>query len=445
MAYKLPLIYASNGLKLCLPKILHILIFDIMAKLPHTRLPDSTLALLCHGYNFISRTCDSFHSDIFQTRLLLKPFYCMRGKKAAQKFYDPNLFIRHGAMPMRVQKTLIGRHGVQTLDDQIHHHRKKMFLSLLAPQKIQGLIDMITAQWHDTAKCWENMEKVVLFNEMEEILCRAVCSWAEVKIKDDQELKKRTRDFSAMIDGVGAIGPRFWRGRLGRIRTERWMHHQILQVRTGKMQVSPKSVLQVVSLFCEIDGVELPAQVAAVELMNVLRPTIAVARFITFAALALHDFPHTVEKLRNKQENYIEYFVQEVRRFYPFFPFIAAKVRSEFEWQGYHFPQGMNVMLDFYGTNHDQRIWKDPEIFRPERFAIWEENAYNFIPQGGGNHEINHRCPGEWLTIELMKAAVKFLVNSIDYRVPQQNLQIDYRRIPAIPESRFLMSCVKRK
>lgn len=416
-----------------------------MALLPKTRLPDSTPTLLYYGYNFISRTCDHFHSDIFQTRILFKPYYCIRGEQAAKMFYDPARFIRHGAMPMRIQKTLIGQHGVQTLDDQLHYHRKQMFLSLLSPDKIKGLIDLATAQWDRSAKQWQNMEKVILFDEMEEILCRVVCKWADVKIANDPELKKRTRDFSAMIDGSGGIGPRFWRARIGRIRTEKWLSHQIMQVRTGKIEASPQSALHVVALFSDLDKTELPARVAAVELINILRPTIAVARYITFAAVALHRFPQYKEKIQGRKDKFTEFFVHEVRRFYPFFPFIVARVRDEFEWNGYRFPKGMNVMLDFYGTNHDRRIWKNSESFHPQRFATWNKSAFNFIPQGGGNHKINHRCPGEWVTIELMKAAVNFLVNSIDYRVPQQNLEVNSHRIPAIPESRFIMSCVKLK
>lgn len=358
-------------------------------------------------------------------------------------FYDPNRFIRHGAMPMRVQKTLTGQNGVQSLDDQAHRHRKQMFLSLLSPDKINGLIDLATAQWHRSAKQWQNMEKVILFNEMEEILCRVVCKWADIRITNDRELKKRTRDFSTMIDGSGGFGPRYWRARIGRIRTEKWLSHQIMQVRAGKIEASQQSALQVVSLFCDIDKTEPSARVAAVELINILRPTIAVARYITFVAVALHQFPQYKEKIQDKKDKFIEFFVHEVRRFYPFFPFIIARVREEFEWKGYRFPKGMNVILDFYGTNQDPRIWKNPEIFNPQRFATWDKSAFNFIPQGGGNHEINHRCPGEWVTIGLMKAAVNFLVNSIDYRVPQQNLQINHSRIPAIPKSRFIMSCVK--
>src|SRR3546814_3503026 len=78
-----------------------------------------------------------------------------------------------------------------------------------------------------------------------------------------------------------------------------------------------------------------------------------------------------------------------------------ARTRHKFEWNGHRFPGGRQVMLDLYGTNRDPRTWDAPEEFRPERFRRWDGNPFNFIPQGGGNHDLNHRCPGEWITIEL--------------------------------------------
>jgi fatty-acid peroxygenase len=181
-----------------------------------------------------------------------------------------------------------------------------------------------------------------------------------------------------------------------------------------------------------------------VEVINILRPTVAVSRYVIFAALALHRHPEYRGILRAGGQEDLENFVHEVRRFYPFFPFVAARVRKSFEWKGYFFPEGTRVLLDLYGTNHDPRTWEAPQEFRPERFRRWDKSAWNFIPQGGGDHYENHRCAGEWITIELMKVAVRHLCRSMTYEVPMQNLQIRFSRIPAIPESRFVIKNVRR-
>ncbi len=80
--------------------------------------------------------------------------------------------------------------------------------------------------------------------------------------------------------------------------------------------------------------------------------------------------------------DYQKMFVQEVRRFYPFFPFVAARVKQDFTWNGYQFTEGTLTLLDLYGTNHDQKLWEHPNMFYPERFAQWQGSPFSFIPQG---------------------------------------------------------------
>lgn len=246
-----------------------------------------------------------------------------------------------------------------------------------------------------------------------------------------------------MIDGSGSVGLRHWKGRLGRNRMEKWIGKLINQVRNKNTQTPTDNVLQTIALHRNLNGNLLERRIAAVELLNILRPTVAVSRFITFAALALYQHPEYKEKIKSGGREFLQLFVHEVRRYFPFFPFVMARVKKDFSWQGYKFPKGTLALLDLYGTNHDPEIWQNPEEFRPERFRNWEGNSYNFIPQGGGYH--NHRCPGEDPTIKLMKVSLNFLVHHLNYEVPHQNLNISLSRIPAIPKSRFIMENVQRQ
>lgn len=138
-------------------------------------------------------------------------------------------------------------------------------------------------------------------------------------------------------------------------------------------------------------------------------------------------------------------FVQEVRRYYPFFPVLVARVRDDFLWNGHDFRKGNLVLLDIYGTNHDPDIWEHPDMFDPERFKDRDDNLYDFIPQGGGDYYRGHRCPGEWLTIELMKETMDFLIHHVEYEVPKQDLRFSMRRFPSLPKSRFIIHHIRRK
>ena len=194
----------------------------------------------------------------------------------------------------------------------------------------------------------------------------------------------------------------------------------------------------------DIRGQLLDERTAAVELLNVIRPTVAVSYLVTFAGLALHHHPDWKEKLRADHDTHVQNFVQEVRRFFPLAPFMGARARKAFRWKGFKIPRGRLVILDLYGTNHDRRIWDTPDAFRPERFEHWNHGPFNFIPQGGGDHFAGHRCAGEWMTIRLLRIAVECLTRAIAYEVPAQDLGIPTNRMPTLPARGFVIDRIRR-
>lgn len=101
------------------------------------------------------------------------------------------------------------------------------------------------------------------------------------------------------------------------------------------------------------------------------------------------------------------------------------------------------MLLDVHGIDHDEREWAQPDEFRPERFQDWNGSAFNFIPQGGGDHFVTHRCAGEWLTIEILKTSAMLLATSMTYAVPEQDFSVDLTRMPTLPASGFIMRQVR--
>jgi len=414
-----------------------------MPQLPRDSAPDSTLALLSEGYAFIPNRCRRYGTDIFETRLMLRKAVCMQGEEAARVFYAPGRFTRRGALPASVLRLLQDKGSVATLDGEAHQARKRMFMALMTPESIARLADAMADEWQMCFPRWEGMERVVLHDEVRAILCRAVCRWAGIPLPD-AEVAQRTRELGAMIDNAGKIGPRNCHATLLRRRTERWLRRVVRALRHGRLNAPDGSALQLFARQPDPRGGLLRTAVVAVELLNLLRPTVAVARFVTFAALALHEHPEWRRRLLDGEAEELECFVQEVRRFYPFFPLVAGRALEGFEWRGHRFARGDWVLLDLYGTGHDSRIWKEPETFRPDRFRAWDHSAFGLIPQGGGDHHLNHRCAGEWVTIELMKRAVRLLTAGMRYEVPEQDLRIDLSRMPTLPRSGFVISRIRR-
>ena len=413
-----------------------------MAEIPRDQRLDSTLAFVRDPYGFISSECRRRGTDLFQTRLMFRKTICMYGKDAAELFYDPDRFMRRGAMPMRIQKTLVGRGGVQGLDGDAHRHRKRMFMALVSDERVTALVTCTDEGWRTATEEWSRRDRIVLYDAARHVFSRAVCAWAGVPL-ESSEVRRRTEDLTAMFQDAGTVGLPHWRARAARKRSEAWMQDIVGRIRSGRFSAPADSALHVIASYRDLNGRVLPPRIAAVELLNVLRPTVAVSVFITFAALALHQYPAYRSRVL-ADPSFTRVFVQEVRRLlFPFFPAVAGRVRETFEWRGYRFDRGTHVMLDLHGTNHDHREWPEPDAFRPERFLQWDGSPFNFIPQGGGDHYCNHRCPGEGIAITLMESATRFLAGHVAYTVPPQDLRVDTRQLPALPRSGFILSTAR--
>lgn len=409
-----------------------------MSSMPRAAAFDSTLQLIRDPYRFISRRCKQLNTEVFYTRILLQPTICMTGAKAAELFYNPDHFVRNGAAPEFLQATLFGKGGVQGLDGAAHQHRKALFLYLLAPQQLTRLMHEVTNCWPEASAQWQKRGTIVLYDEIQLLLTKAVCRWAGISVPQE-ELPLRTQQLVSLFDEAGSI--KHFRSRQARKKAEEWLSGLINDVRNRKTDPD-ESALSIIAYHRELDGSLLPLTVAAVELLNLLRPIIAASVFVVFVAHAIHEFPFCREPLAAGDGRFQEWFIQEVRRYYPFFPAVAARVREDFEWEGFRFKSGCRTLLDLYGTNHDPNLWENPEQFHPERFSHEKITAFNHIPQGGGNVQIHHRCPGEAVVMAIMKVSIDFLVNQLAYKIPPQDLRINMHRLPALPCSRFVMTDV---
>lgn len=411
---------------------------------PKYKMRGSTIEILKEGYCYIPGHMEKLETDIFQTRLLGQKSIVITGPEATELFYNERYFERKTAIPLRIRDTIFGRGGVQVLDDKEHRNRKAMFMSFMTMPRLKLISDIASEQWRRAAHEWEKQDEIVLFKEAQKVMLRTACRWAGVPLKE-KDTEKRAKQLIALVDSIGGVGPRHWKGNMARHATNEWMEEVIEQERNGVLHAPEGSPLHVIASHQQLDGSQLDKRVAAVEMVNILRPITAIAWYVMFGAMAMHANPETRERLATGEATYAHMFTQEVRRFYPFAPFLGARVRRSFLWHDIRFPKGELVFLDIHGLNRDPRIWQDPDRFIPERFRGWTGTPFDFIPQGGGDHYLGHRCAGEWVTIEVMQKSMQFLAGEVEYEVPPQNLHIDTSRIPTMPASRFIMSNVQLK
>lgn len=403
---------------------------------------DHSIALLREGYQFILNRSQTLQSNIFETRILGKKAICMIGEEAAEIFYDPEKFQRKDATPNRVVQTLFGKNSVQTLDDEEHRDRKEMLMSVMTPDQLNNLLDITKMQWEQSLDKWSQMDKIVFYEEVKELLCKVAFKWIGVPLHET-DIKKMTKDLAAMFETLTAIGPSHRIGRTFRNKAGKKIQALIFNTREQTIKLSENTVLHQFAFHKDPDGNLLDIETATVEVLNMVRPIVAISIYIDFVLLALHQFPEQKAKVQTYRD-YSKMFVQEVRRYYPFFPFVAAKVKQDFTWNGFQFNEGTLTLLDLYGTNHDPKQWDKPEEFYPERFAHWQGSPFSFIPQGGGDYYLGHRCAGEQITIEMMKVSLDYLVNRMEYKVAKQDLSFSLEDIPSIPKTKIILEQVTR-
>ena len=405
---------------------------------------DRTVAFLAEGYTFFVRRFQRWGTDAFEIRLLGRRALCARGREAAQLFYDSSRIRQARMVPRPIRRTLFGEGAVHLLDGEEHRHRKAMFLSVAAdPAALAALSEIAAERWEAAASRWETAARIVLFDEAVVTLGEIAFTWAGIPL-EPTETAPRARDLAQIVDGFGSFGLRQVRGRLARWRAEPWAQRLVRAVRAGQLDPPVGSPLQVVASHRDLDGELLDPRTAAVELLNIIRPTVAVAWFVTFAALALHAHPEWRARLADdNDEDLLEAFAHEVRRLYPFAPALADRARRDFRWRGHRIPRRRMVVLDVYGTCHHPALWPDPQRFDPERFVNREPDPFAFVPHGGGDPATGHRCAGERVTVELLKAATRLLTR-LNYDVPRQDLTYPLTRMPTRPRSGFLIANVRR-
>lgn len=415
----------------------------------HKEMPKETgliqnFRLLREGYQYIMNRSDKYGTPVFETNLLGETGICLIGKEAAEIFYDNDRFKRENAAPKLVQKTLFGEGGVQGLDGERHLNRKAMFMSLMTKEALDEVQAIFTEKWERYSKEWEAAVEIILYDEVKKMLTETAFEWTGVPLQH-RDLQEWTDELSDMFEGAASIGWKHWQARRSRSKAEEWLEALVEKVRSREIHLNEERALYQFSFHKDSNGELLDSPIVAVELLNLLRPIVAISVYVDFTALAVYEHPEEAAKVRNGGKDEQQRFIQEVRRFYPFFPFASARVKQDFEWKGYQFKKDTLTLLDLYGTNHHPEVWTEPDVFAPDRFLSWSRSPFDFIPQGGGEYDIGHRCAGEWMTLDLLRVAVDYLVNHLIYTIPKQDVSYSMNDIPSLPESKMKLKDVKRK
>ncbi|HLQ74417.1 MAG TPA: cytochrome P450 [Alloiococcus sp.] len=396
------------------------------------------------SYTLLQEARDEVDAPVVKVKALTKEVIAIYGKKAAETFYNPKNFKREGAMPDVVLNTLFGQGGVQTLDGEEHHHRKNIFMDLMTPERIDVYHDILDEKM--TAAFEAEQGTFDLFSLSRRVLFEAVTEWAGINLDDlsEKEIDDLSKYQISMISTSFTSPGEHIKGISDRKKSEKWAQRLIKEARENPVPGKEDVALYAFAEATDLEGELLPVEVAAVELLNIIRPTLALTVWAALMGHALFSQDDIYNELKDDFDRLQDSFIQELRRYYPFFPMLPAISLRDVEVDGYTIPEDSWVVLDIYGTNHDSRHIENPETFKVDRYVenakdISYEEEYEMIAQGGGDFRSMHRCAGEWITLHTLRVLSDHLVNKFDFTIPEQDFEIALDHFPTYPQDGVLL------
>lgn len=408
---------------------------------------DDAPSLLTHGYDAGARIWRRARDDARAApmRLLGDEAILVRGSEGVAAFYDERQVARHGAMPAIVQETLFGHGSVHSLDGEEHRHRKATFVEVAYQQEqVDRIEPLLEAEWRRELAHWLAGGRRSAYDAAVGAFGRASMRWAGLPGTADARTRWARR-LARIVDGFGVpYSPEYLAAAADRVWSDRHARRLVDAVRSGRLEASPGTALHTWAWHEDRRGALLPARLAGIELQNSIRPMVAVARFVAFAAKELHDRPRWRARIAAETAERGSFvggalataFAQEIRRTAPFVPMLPGRAIAPIELDGQRVPAGGRIVLDILGTDVDERSWRDPHSFDPERFLGVDdaESLAAFIPHGGADVATGHRCPGERLAVSGLASAVAAL-SEPQLAILGQGLRVDRRRLPTKPAS----------
>jgi fatty-acid peroxygenase len=372
----------------------------------------------------------------FQARMMGRRALVVEGADGVRLFYDPDLVTRSGAIPAPVRLMLFGPGAVHGLNGDEHARRKQLFLDLVDRPAVEDLSRRVATRLDQAASEWAVRGTIRLYDELAELYGRAAIEWAGIGV-DSGEAGAVTSDLAAMVDSFGLGGTSYLEGFRARARATRWARGIVRGVRHGTRPAPAGSVVARIAGREDLDGT-----VAGVELLNVLRPTVAVAYFGAYAAQALSHAPEWRSRLASGSTAELRAFEHEVRRCYPFVPLLAGRFLRAHTWQGRRFERRSWIVLDVMGTNLDPERWSGGSTFDAARFLGYEPDPFEYVPHGGGDPARGHRCPGEPLAVGILEETVRVLAG-LDFEIADVDDTVSLDRIPSLPPHRVELRRVR--
>ncbi|KMZ73186.1 hypothetical protein ZOSMA_151G00170 [Zostera marina] len=121
----------------------------------------------------------------------------------------------------------------------------------------------------------------------------------------------------------------------------------------------------------------------------------------------------------SKEMGYMQNVIKESFRLHPPSPLlIPHESREKCQIKGYDIEEKTSVIVNVWAIGRDPNKWKDPEIFKPERFIgnpiDFKGSHFDLIPFGSGRRI----CPGMTFGLANVELSLATLLYHFDWKIP---------------------------
>ncbi|XVF17777.1 hypothetical protein REPUB_Repub10bG0152800 [Reevesia pubescens] len=142
-----------------------------------------------------------------------------------------------------------------------------------------------------------------------------------------------------------------------------------------------------------------------------------------------------VEESDIKNLVYLQAIIKETLRLYPPSPILALRAAMEdcTLSNGYHVTPGTRLLINAWQIHHDERIWTNPNEFKPERFLTSHKDLdlkgqnFDLIPFGAGRRA----CSGVSLALQVIHLTLANALHCFEFDTPG-NEPVDMTESPSL-------------
>lgn len=324
-------------------------------------------------------------------------------------------------------------------DGEDHRTSRKLILPVFHRQAIANYFDTIQSVVTDTITDWGKRETIDLSAELHKLTLAIV-----VKIflgsEKTAEIDRVSKWFTTLVDSLNGIikwdSPltMYGRGQAARRKIADYIR-QVIRERAARDNIEQSTdVLSLLLNTVDEDGNKFTeTQVVNQAIGFLFAGHDTTSSLMSWLLFELGNRPEWRQKLRDEQQQvmgnepisithlrqlpHMTNVIKEGERLYPPAFVISRMAVEEIEYGGYLIPAGWFVCIFPMFTHRLPEIYKEPDSFDPDRFALPREEdkkqSYSLIGFGGGVHS----CVGVELAQMEMKIILSTLLQKYDWTV----------------------------